>query len=203
MAEPRLGGGSRGRRRGAELGAPVLNRTRLAAARRREPFERVGRRLRERREEGSAQSRGEEGGGRQPLSARRWLPPPPRLLGGGAQPHGARGVVDGAIETRSFGTGLSVVRFSGIYDTILLANITPVEREISHAMYAFIQPKATENTLGKSVGKAIIANICQQMDEDQIIWQRKQYFERPLLCDGDGPFAKFRRWYDQFLVETQ
>jgi hypothetical protein len=112
-----------------------------------------------------------------------------------------RGVVDGAIETRSYGTGLSVVRFSGIYDTILLANITPVEREISHAMYAFIQPKATADTLGKSVGQAIIANICQQMEEDQIIWQRKKYFERPLLCDGDGPFAKFRRWYDQFLVE--
>ncbi|MDG0992807.1 MAG: Rieske 2Fe-2S domain-containing protein [Luminiphilus sp.] len=113
-----------------------------------------------------------------------------------------RGVVDGAIETRSYGTGLSVVRFSGIYDTILLANITPVEREVSHAMYAFIQPKATAETLGKSVGQAIIANICQQMEEDQIIWQRKRYFERPVLCDGDGPFAKFRRWYDQFLVEA-
>lgn len=95
-----------------------------------------------------------------------------------------------------------MVRFSGIYDTILLANITPVEREVSHAMYAFIQPSATADTLGKSVGRAIIANICQQMEEDQIIWQRKQYFERPLLCDGDGPFAKYRRWYSQFLVES-
>lgn len=113
-----------------------------------------------------------------------------------------RGVVDGAIETCSFGTGLSIVRFSGIYDTILLANITPVEREVSHAMYAFIQPSDTADSLGKTVGKAIIANICQQMEEDQIIWQRKQYFERPLLCDGDGPFAKFRRWYSQFLVES-
>ncbi|MDG1033645.1 MAG: hypothetical protein P8O92_05340 [Luminiphilus sp.] len=43
--------------------------------------------------------------------------------------------------------------------------------------------------------------MCQQMAEDQIIWDRKQYFERPLLCDGDGPFAKFRRWFSQFLVE--
>ena len=112
-----------------------------------------------------------------------------------------RGVVDGAIETKSFGAGLSIVRFSGIYDTILLASVTPVEPEKTRAMYAFLQPKATEDSLGQTVGKAIIANICQQMEEDQIIWDRKQYFERPLLCDGDGPFAKYRRWYSQFLIE--
>lgn len=112
-----------------------------------------------------------------------------------------RGVVDGAIETKSFGAGLSIVRFSGIYDTILLASVTPVEPEKTRAMYAFLQPKATEDSLGQTVGKAIIANICQQMEEDQIIWDRKQYFEKPLLCDGDGPFAKYRRWYSQFLIE--
>jgi phenylpropionate dioxygenase-like ring-hydroxylating dioxygenase large terminal subunit len=112
-----------------------------------------------------------------------------------------RGVVDGAIETRSQGAGLSVVRFTGIYDTLLLANVTPVGPEKTYASYAFIQPRATQETLGKTVGQAIIGNICQQMAEDQIIWDRKQYFERPLLCDGDGPFAKFRRWFSQFLVE--
>ena len=113
-----------------------------------------------------------------------------------------RGVIDGVIETKSFGPGLSIVRFSGIYDTVLLANVTPIENEKTRAMYAFIQPKETEGSLGKTVGKAIIANICQQMEEDQIIWDRKQYFDKPLLCDGDGPFAKYRRWYSQFLVEA-
>jgi hypothetical protein len=37
------------------------------------------------------------------------------------------------------------------------------------------------------------------MEEDIIIWNRKIYYERPLLCDGDGPFAKFRKWYGQFI----
>ena len=36
------------------------------------------------------------------------------------------------------------------------------------------------------------------MDEDRIIWSHKRYFEKPLLCDNDGPFAKFRKWYSQF-----
>jgi hypothetical protein len=38
------------------------------------------------------------------------------------------------------------------------------------------------------------------MEEDRIIWDRKKYFERPLLCNGDGPFLQFRKWYGQFLV---
>jgi hypothetical protein len=53
------------------------------------------------------------------------------------------------------------------------------------------------------VGRAIIANIAQQMEEDKIIWDRKTYYEKPLLCDGDGPFAKLRRWYGQFLIGNQ
>ena len=110
-----------------------------------------------------------------------------------------RGVVEGTIEARNWGPGLSLVRFGGIYETALIANVTPVENEVTHAQYAFIQPKATADTLGKTVGQAIIANICQQMEEDKIIWDRKIYHERPLLCDGDGPFAKARRWYSQFL----
>jgi 3-ketosteroid 9alpha-monooxygenase subunit A len=114
-----------------------------------------------------------------------------------------RGIIDGSIANRSVGPGLSRVKFTGIYDTVLMANITPIEPELSRAFYAFIQPTATADTLGKTVGKAIVANICQQMEEDRIIWDRKRYLERPLLCDGDGPIAKFRRWYNQFLVEKE
>ncbi len=110
-----------------------------------------------------------------------------------------KGEIEGSIENRNLGPGLSVVRFKGIYDTVLMANITPIENEICRAQYAFIQPKATLDTLGKTVGKAIIGNIAQQMEEDKIIWDKKVYFEKPMLCDGDGPFAKMRRWYGQFL----
>ena len=110
-----------------------------------------------------------------------------------------KGEIEGSIENRNIGPGLSVVRFKGIYDTVLMANVTPIGPEHTRAQYAFIQPKATMDTLGKTVGKAIIANIAQQMEEDIIIWNRKAYFEKPMLCDGDGPFAKMRRWYGQFL----
>lgn len=112
-----------------------------------------------------------------------------------------KGVIEGAIENRNIGPGLAFVRFSGLCDTLLMANLTPVSREHTRAMYAFIQKKVDGKTQEGGIADAIIANICQQMEEDQIIWSHKKYFEKPLLCDGDGPFGKFRKWYGQFLLE--
>jgi phenylpropionate dioxygenase-like ring-hydroxylating dioxygenase large terminal subunit len=111
-----------------------------------------------------------------------------------------KGVVEGSIENASYGAGLAVIRFRGICDTILLANLTPVSQDHSRAMYAFMQKKVDGKTPSGGIGDAIIANICQQMEEDLIIWNRKKYYQKPLLCDGDGPFAKFRKWYGQFLI---
>jgi len=112
-----------------------------------------------------------------------------------------RGNVEGSIENANIGPGLSVVRFKGLCDTVLLANVTPVTTEHTIAHYAFYQRKADiGGPLGR-VGEAIIKNIAQQMEEDRIIWDRKKYYEKPMLCDGDGPFAKFRKWYAQFLIE--
>ncbi|GAB3114463.1 Rieske 2Fe-2S domain-containing protein [Aestuariicella hydrocarbonica] len=111
-----------------------------------------------------------------------------------------KGVIEGTIANRSIGVGQAVVRFSGICETILMGNLTPITREKSRAMYAFIQKKVDGKTPQGGVGDAIIANICQQMEEDKIIWDRKKYYEKPMLCDSDGPFAKFRKWYQQFMV---
>jgi 3-ketosteroid 9alpha-monooxygenase subunit A len=35
---------------------------------------------------------------------------------------------------------------------------------------------------------------------DLAIWQDKVIVDNPLLCDGDGPVARLRQWYHQFLV---
>ena len=112
-----------------------------------------------------------------------------------------KGVIEGAIENRNIGAGLTFVRFTGLCDTLLIANLTPVSREHTRAMYAFRQKKVDGKTPVGGIGDAIIANVCQQMEEDRIIWSRKKYFEKPMLCDGDGPFGKFRKWYGQFLIE--
>ena len=39
--------------------------------------------------------------------------------------------------------------------------------------------------------------------QDVEIWKDKVYREEPLLCDGDGPINKLRRWYEQFFVPLE
>jgi 3-ketosteroid 9alpha-monooxygenase subunit A len=114
-----------------------------------------------------------------------------------------RGEIVGVIANNSTGPGQATVRFSGICDTVLMANLTPVDSENTKAFYAFIQKKIAGKEPEGGVADAIVKDICKQMSEDQIIWSHKKYFEKPLLCDGDGPFAKFRKWYGQFYAKAQ
>jgi phenylpropionate dioxygenase-like ring-hydroxylating dioxygenase large terminal subunit len=104
-----------------------------------------------------------------------------------------RGEITGIIANRSTGPGQATVRFSGICETVLMANLTPVDQENTRAFYAFIQKKVDGEEPVGGVADAIVADIHKQMEEDRIIWARKKYFEKPMLCDNDGPFAKFRK----------
>lgn len=37
--------------------------------------------------------------------------------------------------------------------------------------------------------------------QDVAIWENKIYIADPIVCDGDGPLHKLRKWYGQFLVD--
>ena len=51
------------------------------------------------------------------------------------------------------------------------------------------------------VGAAIVKDLEKQMAEDMPIWENKKYYTRPMLCDGDGRFGVYRRWWRQFFSE--
>jgi nitrite reductase/ring-hydroxylating ferredoxin subunit len=109
-----------------------------------------------------------------------------------------RGTVEGKIDITAFGYGVSLVRFSGIVDTLLVACVTPIEGEHVDVNFAFTVKRLGSADATRGVGAALIADIEKQMREDTPIWEHKVYHERPLLCDGDGPIAQYRRWTRQF-----
>jgi 3-ketosteroid 9alpha-monooxygenase subunit A len=39
-----------------------------------------------------------------------------------------------------------------------------------------------------------------QVEQDIPILENKIYLENALLCDGDGPIAKYRKWFTQFYA---
>ena len=45
-------------------------------------------------------------------------------------------------------------------------------------------------------------SVHKGFEQDAEIWRRKLYRTQPILCDGDGPLAKCRRWYSQFYTDT-
>ena len=108
-----------------------------------------------------------------------------------------RGEVNGEIHTRSSGPGNGRTRFRGICETFLMGLTLPISQQEVHVRFAFIQKKDDTNS---GVGRAIIRDVCRQLEEDKPIWEHKIYRPLPVLCDGDGPIAKFRRWYSQFYA---
>jgi hypothetical protein len=47
----------------------------------------------------------------------------------------------------------------------------------------------------------MVKDICRQLDQDKVVWDRQRYTPDALLCDGDGPIAAFRKYYRQFYAE--
>ena len=102
------------------------------------------------------------------------------------------------MESTSYGFGYSTVRFTGIVDTLLVSSITPIGEQLMDVRFNFTLKKLPDKDVTKTVGKAFIREVSRQLEQDIPIWEHKVYFDRPVLCDGDGPIGLFRKWSRQF-----
>ena len=112
-----------------------------------------------------------------------------------------KGEVDGRIAFGSIGPGQSWTRFTGISETLLIAAITPVEKDKIHARFCFTQPQAQIQGPMAGLARALIRDICKQFDQDKVVWDRQRYMPDASICSGDGPIATFRKYYAQFYAE--
>jgi phenylpropionate dioxygenase-like ring-hydroxylating dioxygenase large terminal subunit len=109
-----------------------------------------------------------------------------------------RGGVDGTVESTSYGFGYSTVRFRGIVETLLVSSGTAIDDQRLDVRFSFTIKKLPDKDVTQGVGKAFIREVTRQLEQDIPIWEHKTYWERPLLCDGDGPIGLFRKWCRQF-----
>lgn len=114
-----------------------------------------------------------------------------------------RGPVDGAIESWTVGPGQGIVRFSGICNTVMLSANAPIERDVYHVRFAYSQIQEEAEGPRSGVARAIIRDLTSQLDQDKVILDRLRNLDRPLICEGDGPFARQKVYYDQFFVSKQ
>ena len=93
------------------------------------------------------------------------------------------------------------MRLSGIVDTLMVNTTVPIDEETTDVSFAYTVCTRGGAEAARGVGAAIIRDLEKQMAQDIVIWEHKKYWERPLLCDGDGPLSVYRRWMRQFFSE--
>ncbi len=112
-----------------------------------------------------------------------------------------KGKVDGRLETHSYGFGLATNRFSGLVDTLLVATQTPLDDDFVDVHFNFFVKKIGNEDVTRGVGKAFVAEVARQLEQDIPVWENKIYVHPPVLCDGDGPVGHYRKWSRQFYPE--
>ena len=52
------------------------------------------------------------------------------------------------------------------------------------------------------LARALIRDVCKQFDQDKVVWDRQKYNPTPIICEGDGPIAQFRKYYSRYYAGT-
>jgi nitrite reductase/ring-hydroxylating ferredoxin subunit len=102
------------------------------------------------------------------------------------------------LRATSFGPGLSVIRIEQVIDMLVVLTPVPVERDFTQMHFAVMVHG--KRALKHAAGLFASWQLGREFRVDQQIWERKVYVPQPVLCDGDGPIMKFRKWYRQFYA---
>ncbi|EHJ61732.1 aromatic ring-hydroxylating oxygenase subunit alpha [Novosphingobium pentaromativorans] len=114
----------------------------------------------------------------------------------------SKGELKGQIESITYGPGQGWVRYSGISDTLMVTGSAPIERDLMHSRFAFTQPKTEIDGPRAGLARALIKEVARQFDQDKVIFDRHHRFDPPLVCQGDGPFARNSDWFSQFYASS-
>jgi phenylpropionate dioxygenase-like ring-hydroxylating dioxygenase large terminal subunit len=103
------------------------------------------------------------------------------------------------MEAQNWGLGFNFLTYTGMFTTVVSAGLTPVDHETLEFATGIIGKKdgrSEEETV--ALLKAYMDDQSKAIEQDFSIWEAKTFRNRPVLCDGDGPIAEYRRWVRQF-----
>lgn len=99
----------------------------------------------------------------------------------------------------NWGLGYSWLKQRGFDETIVVTGMTPIDAETTWVRMAVIAKVGrTPSPERRAEIERYVAEHAVFAEADFPIWENKAYRERPLLCDGDGPIADYRRWAARF-----
>ena len=96
--------------------------------------------------------------------------------------------------------GIGITRTRGPVDAVFVGTLTPIDADSVHVRFSIALCRARGFEPDTGLGRATVAEIVRQMEQDIPIWENKVFRPEPLLCEGDGPIPGFRRWARQFYT---
>lgn len=104
------------------------------------------------------------------------------------------------LTSSNYGPGMAVQVFAKAFKTVMMGSMVPITKDKILLRFAFTKPSDISEQFNM-LTDFLIEEIVRQVKHDIPIWQNKIYRENPILCDGDGPIAKYRRWFEQFYAD--
>jgi phenylpropionate dioxygenase-like ring-hydroxylating dioxygenase large terminal subunit len=128
-----------------------------------------------------------------------------RLRGSQRSPFTRRSGVEDftCVEPFLFGPGQGYTVHTGFMPSLNFSRMLPIEMNRTSVRLDILLKAEEAAAFGEQGIRAIGKEVIRQFNQDLTIWNRKRYEPRPLLAEGDGPIAQFRRWYSQFYVEPK
>jgi 3-ketosteroid 9alpha-monooxygenase subunit A len=83
-----------------------------------------------------------------------------------------------------------------------VASPTPIDGERIHLQWSILPATSCPSDPTGETSRAVALGVGPGLEEDLVIWENKRYVPRPVLCDGDGPIGRFRRWASQFYDDA-
>lgn len=100
-----------------------------------------------------------------------------------------------------FGPAYQITWMDGVLSSRLLLCHTPVRPgHIDLRFGASLKLVKGDRSLTEKFAQGYIDNLDKGFREDITIWENKVWRDRPVLCDGDGPIMKLRKWYRAFYA---
>jgi hypothetical protein len=101
------------------------------------------------------------------------------------------------------GPGLVAVEVKqGPLDMLTYITQTPLDDERCDVRLHFSMRRLADATATERIAELNERITWAQFEQDVPIWEHKTYRAKPMLADGDGPVAEYRRWFAQQFYST-
>ena len=89
----------------------------------------------------------------------------------------------------------------GVIPSVLVNTHVPVDHSAIKLSFGVMISDQGDPELTKQIGTLWIDEVSNGYFQDVAIWEHKQWRDKPMLCDGDGPIRAVRKWHSQFTSE--